>query len=43
MEKSTLNIIWKHKRPQMAKAIQSKKSIAVEVSQYPASNYTTEP
>jgi hypothetical protein len=40
IEKSTINLIWKHKRPQIAMAIMSKKSIA-GVSQYPNSKYTT--
>jgi hypothetical protein len=42
MEKSTLKFIWKHKRLGIAKAIPSKRA-AVEVSQYPTSNYNTEP
>jgi hypothetical protein len=42
IEKSTLNYIWKLKKPQVAKAILSKKTNA-GVSQYPTSNYTTEP
>jgi hypothetical protein len=40
IEKSTLQFIWKHKRPQTAKAILSKKSNA-GVLQYPTSNYIT--
>jgi hypothetical protein len=39
IEKFTVHFIWKHKRPQLAKA----KRPTLEVSQYPTSNYTTEP
>jgi hypothetical protein len=38
IEKSTLKFIWKHKRPQIAKAKRAK----LEVSQFPTPNYTTE-
>jgi hypothetical protein len=32
MEKSTLKFIWKHKRPQIAKAIWSKRSNAGDIT-----------
>jgi hypothetical protein len=41
IEKSTLKFIWKHKRLQITKAIA--KRATLEVSQYPSSNYITEP
>jgi hypothetical protein len=40
IEKSTIKLIWKHKRPGIAKATLSKKT-TLEVSQYPTSNYIT--
>jgi hypothetical protein len=40
IEKSTLKFIWKHKRPQIAKAILSKKEQCWSY-QYPTSNYIT--
>jgi hypothetical protein len=42
IEKSTLNFIWKHKRPPRAKVILSKKW-NVEGSKYLISNFITEP
>jgi hypothetical protein len=38
IDKSTINFFWKHKRPQIAKAIPSKKSNAEGTT---ISNYTT--
>jgi hypothetical protein len=42
IEKSSQKFICKHKRPQIAKAILNKRAM-LKVSQYPTSNYTTEP
>jgi hypothetical protein len=42
IEKQTVKFIWKPNRPSIAKAILSKRT-KMEVSQYPTSNYTTEP
>jgi hypothetical protein len=39
VEKTIMKYMWKHKRPQTAKAILSKKS-NVKALQYPTSNYT---
>jgi hypothetical protein len=39
-EKSTLKVIWKHKRLWLARALLGKKAM-MEVSQYLTSNYVT--
>jgi hypothetical protein len=43
IENSTLKFIWKHKRLQIPKEITQQKREMLEVSQYPTSNYITEP
>jgi hypothetical protein len=40
IEKSTLDFIWKHKRPQIAMAYSAKRRM-LKVSQYPTSNNIT--
>jgi hypothetical protein len=42
IEKSTLKYIWKHKRLRITKQYWAKRA-TLEVSQYPTSNYITEP
>jgi hypothetical protein len=42
IEKTIVKYIWKHKRPQIAKAILNK-SPMLKALEYPISNYTTEP